>query len=42
MHEPELCPPQGIPLIAGISGLPGIVVYGSGEFGTRSGTHAAV
>src|SRR6478735_3065523 len=42
MHWPELWPPHGIPSIAGMSGLPGIVDNGDGEFGTRSGVHIVV
>ena|SRR6478672_364709 len=42
MHWPEFCPVHGMPSIAGMSGLPGIVDNGDGEFGTRSGVHIVV
>jgi hypothetical protein len=42
MHRPQLWPPHGIPSIAGMTGLPGIVDSGDGEFGTRSGVHIVV
>jgi hypothetical protein len=40
MHWPELAPVHGMPLISGSP--PGEVSPTSGEFGTRSGTHAPV
>src|SRR6185312_15389958 len=40
MHWPELAPVHGMPSISGSP--PGEVSPTSGEFGTRSGTHAPV
>ena len=42
MQAPESRPVQGMPSIAGISGLPGIAVKPEGEFGTKYGVQTVV
>ena len=42
MQAPEFAPVQGMPSIAGTSGLPGIEVNPDGEFGTKYGVQTVV